>query len=87
MKKLAITPIRKDALIKLGILLPIFVFFTISSWISLLIVVSVWSYCLYGALYGREENIRKRNLIKTTPQNDGNLGCGSRTMRKWIYGY
>ena len=80
MEKMSLTPIRKNALLKLTILLPILLYLSSNSWCSLLIFLSIWAYCLWGALYGREENIGNSTLMKTKTLgdlSDGNLGYGS----------
>ncbi len=90
MKKIVLAPIRKKALIKLGIMLPVLLFLSYSSWYSLLIFVSIWSYCTYGALYGREEDIGNARPVrgkKIGDLSDGLMGCGSLSMRKWVHGF
>lgn len=90
MKKENISPLKRRTLIKLGLLLPVFVYFAFDSWMSLLVFLGIWSYCLYKTFYGREEDIKEIPLRHTNPVinlNDGNLGCGSRTHRKWSHGY
>ena len=89
MNKIVSSHLRKLSLVKLGIMLPVILALTYGSWCSLLILLSVWSYCVYGALFGREDDIKVAPPVKVKKPGDladGNSGYLSLADRDRAFG-